>query len=113
MSAIEPVGHEQDKAPILSETLENAYQIAEALTQRYSRSFYLASSLLPKAERRAIRALYGFCRYTDNLVDDEQETPFTDLVWWREEVNRRWQEQDRPILMAWAHARERYQVPTI
>src|SRR5258706_15522053 len=77
-----------------SDRLENAYELAEALTRHYSKSFYLATSLLPKAERRAVRALYGFCRFTDNLVDDPQETTYPDLDWWRTEVNRPWQEQD-------------------
>src|SRR3954469_20964738 len=99
MGAIQQMSHEQDGMTdaILANTLENAYQTAEILTQQYSKSFYLATSLLHKAERRAVRALYGFCRYTDNLVDDEQEKLFTDLQWWREAVNRPWQQQDKPI----------------
>jgi phytoene synthase len=96
-----------------SSILENAYQRAETTTREYSKSFYLATSLLPKAERRAVRALYGFCRETDNLVDDNQDVPYTDLAWWRAEANRPWQEQQRPILMAWAHTRERYRVPQV
>jgi phytoene synthase len=91
--------------------LEAAYEQAEALTRKHSKSFHLATSLLPKADRRAIRALYGFCRDTDNIVDDPQVEVYHDLNWWREEVNRTWQEQERPILMAWAHTRERYGVP--
>jgi phytoene/squalene synthetase len=29
----------------------------------------VAASLLPRAERRAVYALYAFCRVTDDLVD--------------------------------------------
>ncbi len=99
--------------PIIDSTLENAYQTAEAITREYSKSFHLATSLLPKAERRAVRALYGFCRETDNIVDDPQTTLHTDLNWWRDEVNRAWQNQQNPVLAAWAHTRERYGVPQI
>jgi 15-cis-phytoene synthase len=104
--------------PMLNENgyeipLHDAYHTAEQLTKRYSKSFYLASALLPKSERQAIRALYGFCRVTDNLVDDPQTINFTDLGWWRNQVNRHWQVQTLPILMAWVHTREQWNVPQI
>ncbi|MBC7237507.1 MAG: phytoene/squalene synthase family protein [Chloroflexi bacterium] len=47
------------------------------LTRRHSRTFYLASALLPPAKCRAVRALYAFCRISDDLVDGE--APSTDL----------------------------------
>jgi phytoene/squalene synthetase len=96
MQVVEPTAethqeqHDQGDRPATSARtiLENAYQRAEAATREYSKSFYLATSLLPRSERRAVRALYGFCRETDNLVDDQQDVPYTDLAWWREEANR-------------------------
>ena len=36
---------------------------------RNSRSFSFASLLLPAAERRLVREIYVFCRFTDDLVD--------------------------------------------
>lgn len=91
--------------------LDVAYHCAEAITHQYSRSFHLATSLLPRAERRAVRALYAFCRETDNLVDDPQHTSMANLDWWREEVNRPWPQQRRATFIAWAHARDHYGVP--
>lgn len=102
--------------PLLGEAvtiLENAYQTAESITREYSKSFHLATSLLPKTERRAVRALYGFCRETDNIVDDPQETLYANLDWWRHKVNRPWQEQEQAVLAAWAHTRERYRIPQV
>ncbi|MEP7288660.1 MAG: squalene/phytoene synthase family protein [Chloroflexota bacterium] len=93
--------------------LDDAYQQADSITREYSKSFYLATRLLPKAERRAIRALYGFCRQTDNIVDDEHVTVYENLDWWRAEANRPWQQQQIPVLMAWAHSREFWGVPQI
>ncbi len=104
--------HPAKQSP-LDPSLEAAYQQAEAVTREYSKSFYLASSLLPKSQRQAIRALYGFCRATDNIVDDPQHEAYINLDWWREEVNRPWAQQSRDVLMAWAHTRERYHVPQI
>jgi phytoene synthase len=36
----------------------------------HSRSFRFASSVLPPHERKRIAAVYAWCRYTDDLVDD-------------------------------------------
>jgi phytoene synthase len=98
-----------------SQELEHAYLRAEELTNEYSKSFYLATSLLPLSDRRAVRALYGFCRATDNLVDDTpaDHLSYHNLAWWRDQVNKPWQEQTDPLLMAWADTRERYGVPRV
>ena len=58
--------------PVQADTqaLESAYAACESLTQEHSRTFYLASSLLPFEKRRAARALYAFCRVSDDLVDE-------------------------------------------
>lgn len=36
----------------------------------HSRSFSLASLLFPSEERRLVREIYAFCRFTDDLVDE-------------------------------------------
>jgi len=98
-----------------ADQLENAYQHAEESIREHSKSFHLATSLMPKTERRAVRALYAFCRQTDNLVDDlpPDKLGYTDLNWWRDEVNRPWEKQTDQILMAWADTRDRYGVPQL
>ena len=42
----------------------------ELAIRRGSKSFHLASMLLPRGQREAARALYAFCRNSDDLVDD-------------------------------------------
>jgi phytoene synthase len=37
---------------------------------RHARTFSLAARLFPAAERRKVQALYAFCRFTDDLVDE-------------------------------------------
>lgn len=56
-----------------SMSLADAYDYCEQVTRHYSKSFYFASAFLPEQKRRAIRALYAFCRYTDDIVDEPQE----------------------------------------
>lgn len=94
-------------------TLELAYQKTEQVIREYSKSFYLASSFLPEKECRAIRALYGFCRATDNLVDDPQAIQMTDLATWRAKVLNPPQDMEHAVLAAWSDVRARYDVPHI
>ena len=49
--------------------LHNAYEYCKQVTQEHSRTFYLASEQLPPEKRLAARALYAFCRTSDDLVD--------------------------------------------
>lgn len=46
-----------------------------AAIRRGSKSFHLASLLLPVRVREATHALYGFCRHSDDLVDDPRAGP--------------------------------------
>jgi phytoene synthase len=39
------------------------------ITAKYSKTFYLGTMLMPKEKRRAIWAIYVWCRRTDELVD--------------------------------------------
>ena len=49
--------------------LERSYARAERATALWARSFYFASRFLPAEKRRAVFALYDYCRHADNLVD--------------------------------------------
>lgn len=92
-------------------TLDQAYAVSGRITKEYSKSFYLSSLLLPPAKRRAIHALYGFCRVSDNIVDSGGSHAQEELARWRHAAFRPLPEQQDPVLMAWADARERYHVP--
>ena len=50
-------------------SLERSYARAERITANWARSFYFASRFLPLPKKRAIFALYDYCRHADNLVD--------------------------------------------
>jgi phytoene synthase len=49
--------------------LELAYEACRQLMADYAKTFYLASLLFPADKRRAIWAIYAWCRRTDELVD--------------------------------------------
>lgn len=53
-------------------------------------SFYYSFLFLPAGRRRAIMALYAFCREVDDVVDECNDPALasTKLVWWRQEVER-------------------------
>jgi phytoene synthase len=52
-------------------------------------SFYYSFLFLPPERRRAITALYAFCREVDDTVDDTLDTTVarTKLNWWRNEIS--------------------------
>lgn len=102
--------------------LEDAYQTCDTITQEHSRTFYLASSLLPDGKRRAARALYAFCRISDDLVDRAHDRDAQqNLQEWRRIAlsddpaagegrsgyPRLWDQ----VALAWADTRARFYVP--
>ncbi len=91
--------------------LHEAIAACEAITAEYSRSFYLATRLLPGEKRRAMRVLYAFCRTADNLVDGNVEQPETKLRHLRECIRGERKIPGDLVLMAWADIRARYQIP--
>jgi 15-cis-phytoene synthase len=56
-------------------------------------SFYYSFLFLPPDRRRAITALYAFCREVDDVVDECADTQLarTKLAWWRMEIGRLFQ----------------------
>jgi phytoene synthase len=51
-------------------------------------SFYYSFLFLPPERRRAITALYAFCREVDDVVDEgiDPQVAATKLAWWRGEI---------------------------
>jgi phytoene synthase len=75
----------------------------------HSKTFFFATGLLPAEKRSAIRALYAFCRQTDDLVD-RQDANALDIENWRDQVNLDAGQQTNPILYTWARVREKYAI---
>lgn len=45
-------------------------RLCRRITRRYAKTFYFASACLPRRTRAHAYAIYGFCRWADNAVDD-------------------------------------------
>ncbi|ELR97205.1 15-cis-phytoene synthase CrtB [Gloeocapsa sp. PCC 73106] len=77
-----PKPEQKLKKPLASVT--EAYEYCRQITAKYSKTFYLGSLLMPKEKRRAIWAIYVWCRRTDELVDGPDAnltTPETLAIW--------------------------------
>ncbi len=64
--------------------VSEAYEVCRCITAKYAKTFYLGTMLMSEAKRRAIWALYAWCRRTDELVDGLQAdttTPETLSDW--------------------------------
>ena len=49
--------------------LDQAYEICRIETQKWAKTFYLGTLLLPQEKRKAIWAIYVWCRRTDEIMD--------------------------------------------
>ena len=66
-------------------------------------SFYYSFLFLPPNRRRAITALYAFCREVDDVVDECQDPQIaaTKLAWWRQELAKLYAGQpEHPVTRA-------------
>ena len=93
-------------------TLQTAYKQAEKITAEHSRSFHVASSLLPEEKRYAVRALYAFCRTVDDIVDESTDAKQeSQLDYWRGMVEHGSFLDDDLVAAAWADTLARYHIP--
>jgi phytoene synthase len=58
----------------MDETLDQSFDPGALEAQVSGSSFYTAMKLMPKLERLAMFAIYGFCRQVDDIADDGQGT---------------------------------------
>ena len=66
-------------------------------------SFYYSFLFLPPKRRRAITALYAYCREVDDVVDECEDAQIaaTKLAWWRLELERLYTGQpEHPVTRA-------------
>jgi phytoene synthase len=53
-------------------SLEEAYEVCRRETAEWAKTFYLGTLLMPPVKRRAIWAIYVWCRRTDELMDSPE-----------------------------------------
>ena len=66
----------------------NPFEYCQQKAAASGSSFYYSFLFLPPEKRRAIMALYAFCREVDDVVDeiDDIQVAQTKLDWWRKET---------------------------
>ena len=80
-------------------------QYCQEKAARSGSSFYYAFLFLPPERRRAITALYAFCREVDDVVDETTESSVArmKLAWWRTQVDALYRgETTHPVMKALA-----------
>lgn len=99
--------------PLVTEKglLVQAYEYCVELTNHHSKTFYLASALLPAAQRSAVRGLYAFCRVSDDMVDEGGKNRLQKLQIWRQHSLSEHPPLNDQVALAWADTRATYNIP--
>lgn len=94
-------------------TLGMAYKQCEMYIRAHSKTFFMASALLPVQKREAARALYAFCRITDDIVDEvhDKDDAAIALDDWKRRALAAHPPIYDPIAQAWADTRTRFGIP--
>lgn len=94
-------------------SIAEAYQYCKDLTERSGPHFSVGFRFLPPEKREAIYAVYAFCRYADDVVDEQQDQPVPDMLQsWEDELDRCYEGiPTHPITIALADATKRYPIP--
>ncbi len=96
---------------------QSAFDYAKATTQRFAKSFYFSASILPEDRKWATYAIYGFCRYADNLIDNPRNRSNAELLnevdnFANElEIAYRTGESEHPVISAFIQAANIYKIP--
>jgi phytoene synthase len=101
------VGHDE-WPPHPPQATAEAYAECERIIRQHSKSFYFSSQFLGPEVRRAVRALYAFCRTTDDTVDMASGDPARALANWVQKARASRPAPHDPVLVAWHDTRIRY-----
>ncbi len=97
-----------------SPELAAAYAHCESVTRRSGSSFGAAFWMLPKEKRRALHAIYAFCRLADDLADDPtlRGDRLELLERWRAELEAAYRgKSGHPVGVALGDAAHRFRLP--
>jgi phytoene synthase len=92
-------------------SLGESYRECRRMILRHSRSFFFSSHFLPPHKRRAVRALYAFCRTTDDTVDLTPNDPARALAAWLRTLRSPALAARHPTLPAWHDTCRRHALP--
>jgi 15-cis-phytoene synthase len=55
---------------VIALSLADSFEECRKLNRKHGTTYYWSTLVLPKAKQPYVHALYGFCRYADEIVDD-------------------------------------------
>jgi len=90
------------------------HEYCQDKTAKSGSSFYYSFLFLPEAQRKAITAVYAFCREVDDVVDECQDTDIarTKLSWWRTEIASTFEgKPSHPVCQALATITKDFNLP--
>lgn len=102
--------------------LRLAYSHCRSITRTHAKTFYMATRFLPYHKQRSIFAIYGLCRYLDDLVDEAEDLIYQKKISQVEVFEKlesfknklintyRGVDNDDPILVAFADVLNRYNI---
>lgn len=99
--------------------LAASYAVCRRMSRRYGTTYHWATYGLPRVKRHHVWALYGFCRYADDLVDDPALGDDTDarasaLGGLRDHLFAEWRSGagDHPVVRAVLHTAHAFDLPS-
>lgn len=102
--------------------LQKAYAHCRKITREHAKTFYMATRFLPYHKQRSVFAIYGLCRYLDDLVDEAEDLIQNHQISHFEVYNRldvfrsnlvnsyKGIDQHDPILVAFSHTLKRFDI---
>lgn len=103
-------------------SLRYAYSHCRTITRVHAKTFYMATRFLPYHKQRSIFAIYGLCRYLDDLVDEAVDLMYHEEITQKEIFKRleifktnliesyEGKGQSDPILVAFSDTLNRFQI---
>lgn len=95
-------------------SLAQAQKYCADLARRHYENFTVASLLLPRQLRPHFHAVYGYCRWADDLGDETGggERALALLQWWRQELMTCYDDRPRhPVMIALHQTIRRFAIP--
>ncbi|HXH55055.1 MAG TPA: presqualene diphosphate synthase HpnD [Gammaproteobacteria bacterium] len=91
--------------------MNNSEEYCREKTAQSGSSFYYSFLFLPTEQKKAIMAVYAFCREVDDIVDEctDKEIAQKKLAWWHTEIDRVFTSQpEHPVGKAIAQIKDRF-----
>jgi len=101
LGAQEAVGNEATLA-LREELPERSYEMCRQITEQYAKTFYFGTKFFDDDKRKAVWAVYAWCRRTDDIVDkprkDAGASLRSELAQWNARLKDVWEERPHDII---------------